>query len=100
MAPSEALRPYADRLARLLADAHGAKVLAELQSLSAHLNDRCDRAEGSAPTPAPDLIGGVWRAERTADGVALHRSEAAGDAACHCADVSYVPPPEIGRAHV
>ena len=90
MAPRETLRPHADRLARLLASARGAEILAELQALSVRLRDR----DGvSAPALAHDLDVGIWRAERTASGVALRRTDPADDRECHWANVDYVPPP-------
>jgi hypothetical protein len=90
VAPSETFRPHADRLARLLADARGAEILAELQALSVRLHDP---DEVSPPPSAHDLDVGIWRAERTADGVALRRTETAEGGACHWADLDYVPPP-------
>ncbi len=96
MASGEALRPYADRLARLLSDARGAEVLAELQGLLVRLRDRDDRRDlGEERALAGDLDVGVWRAERTADGVALRRTQQ--PEGCHWADVDYVPPPAGAR---
>jgi hypothetical protein len=100
VAPSETLRPHADRLARLLADARGAEILAAMQELLARLHDVAGRpglAEFSPPAPADGRAVGVWRAERTAGGVALHRTEAADDGACHWAGVDYVPAPAGAR---
>jgi hypothetical protein len=94
VAPSEALRTRADRLARLLGDARGAEVLAELQTLLVRLRDR-----DGVPPPVPmhDADVGVWQAERTAGGVALQRRAATQDQGCHWADVGYVPPPAGAR---
>jgi len=46
----------------------------------------------SAPAPADEAAVGVWRAERTAGGVALRRTQTTEDGICHWADVDYVPP--------
>jgi hypothetical protein len=100
VAPSETLRPHADRLARLLADARGAEILAGMQELLAHLHDAAAPpgvAGFSPPAPAGAPAVGVWRAERTAGGVALRRAETADSGECHWAGVGYVPAPAGAR---
>jgi hypothetical protein len=93
--PGDPLRPYADRLARLLADARGAEILAELQSLLVRVRDR---REVPVSGSADGLDVGVWRAERADGGVALRRTQQ--PEACHWADVEYVPPPPAGARRV
>jgi len=102
--PSEELRPQADRLASLLADARGAEILAELQRLSAYLRDAAlpagpgpeagdtsdDAADASLAADGAEV--GIWRTEREEGGVALRRRDTEGINPWHWANVAYVPP--------
>ncbi len=93
MTGSDALRPDADRIARLLADSRGAEILAELQKLTVHLNSSARPAD--RPERADDV--GIWHAERTDDGVALRRHEWAMTEKWAWADVAEVAPAGSAR---
>jgi hypothetical protein len=95
MTPDYALRPQADRLARLLADARGAEILAELQRLSVMLHTTASPPEPGEAADGPADVG-IWRAERLPEGTALRRREVEGVDLWHWADADYVPPPPAG----
>jgi hypothetical protein len=106
MAPSEELRPVADRIARLLPGERGAAVLAELQKLSARLtrpgsgaaaDDRPDQIRRASGPGGQDV--GIWRTEVTEQGIALRRRDIEVNP-WHWADVEYVPPPGTARRAV
>jgi hypothetical protein len=92
MPGSDALRPDADRIARLLADLRGAEILAELQKLTLRLHSSGRQAD--RPEQSGDV--GIWHAERTDNGVGLRRHEWAMAEKWAWADVAEVPP--AGRA--
>ena len=84
----------ATRLAQLLADTHGAEVLAELQKLNRaqwtpdgeQVREEAGAAAGSSP------LVGIWIPEPTADGVALRRQDGMPEWWLW-ADADYVPAP-------
>lgn len=70
----------AGRLARLMADGKGAEALAEMQKLyRSRAEQRHPDAVPFGAGPADDGLVGVWRPERTDDGIALRRDDSTLD---------------------
>ncbi|MCA1217117.1 hypothetical protein [Streptomyces sp. 8L] len=95
--PKDSLRRRADTLARLLADARGAEILAELQKLSLETRGAV-RTDPAAPeagaSRAPVSAGGVlgaWHVAPTADGPELRRRDLPPEELRSWADVAHVP---------
>ncbi|MFC7387136.1 hypothetical protein [Sphaerisporangium rhizosphaerae] len=79
MEPEQASAEAAARLAQLLADTRGAEIMAEWQKLGVRAAEPASEATGPSSADR-DLEIGIWRAERTGDGVELRRRDDATDA--------------------
>lgn len=88
--PKDTFKHRADNLARLLADEHGAEILAELQKLSlesAHAVSPRTRRAGEEEAG----VVGVWQVLPTPDGPAMRRRALSAEQLRTWADVEHIP---------